>query len=65
MRWCSRRSARTRCRTDPIVIRSSSQVEIRLLERPETQAQVTCDGVSLGELALDDKLVSRAGKHAA
>ena len=41
----------------PIVVRSTSQVEIRLLERPETQAQVTCDGVSLGELALDDKLV--------
>jgi NAD+ kinase len=41
----------------PIVIRSTSQVEIRLLERPETQAQVICDGVSLGELALDEKLV--------
>ncbi len=25
--------------------------EVRLLERPDTQAQVTCDGVSLGELA--------------
>lgn len=44
----------------PIVIRSSSQVEIRLLERLETQAQVTCDGVSLGELALDGKLVVAA-----
>jgi NAD+ kinase len=41
----------------PIVIRGSSQVEIRLLERPETQAQVICDGVALGELALDEKLV--------
>ena len=41
----------------PIVIRSSSRVEIRLLERPETQAQVICDGVSLGELALGEKLV--------
>jgi NAD+ kinase len=41
----------------PIVIRSTSRVEIRLLERPETQAQVICDGVSLGELALDEKLV--------
>jgi NAD+ kinase len=41
----------------PIVISSSSQVEIRLLERLETQAQVICDGVSLGELALDGKLV--------
>jgi NAD+ kinase len=41
----------------PIVVRSSSQIEIRLLERLETQAQVICDGVSLGELALDEKLV--------
>jgi NAD+ kinase len=41
----------------PIVIRSSSRVEIRLLERPETQAQVICDGVSLGELALGEKLL--------
>ncbi|HKU15867.1 MAG TPA: NAD(+) kinase [Steroidobacteraceae bacterium] len=41
----------------PIVIRGSAQVEIRLLERPETQAQVICDGVALGELALDEKLL--------
>lgn len=41
----------------PIVVRSSSRVEIRLLERPETQAQVICDGVSLGELAPGDKLI--------
>jgi NAD+ kinase len=41
----------------PIVIRSSSRVEIRLLERPETQAQVICDGLSLGELGLGEKLV--------
>ena len=44
----------------PIVIRSSSQVEIRLLERLETQAQVTCDGVSLGALALEGKLAVAA-----
>lgn len=44
----------------PIVIRSSSQVEIRVLERLETQAQITCDGVSLGELALDGKLAVAA-----
>lgn len=41
----------------PIVIRSTSRVEIRLLERPETQAQVICDGLSLGELALGEKLL--------
>jgi NAD+ kinase len=41
----------------PIVVRGSSIVEIRLLERPDTQAQVTCDGVSLGEITPGDKLV--------
>ena len=41
----------------PIVIRSTSRVEIRLLERPETQAQVICDGVSLGALSQGDRLV--------
>jgi len=41
----------------PIVVRSSAQIEIRLVERLETKAQVICDGVSLGELALDEKLV--------
>jgi NAD+ kinase len=41
----------------PIVVRSSSQVEIRLLDRPDTQAQVTCDGVSLGELLPGDRLL--------
>jgi NAD+ kinase len=41
----------------PIVIRSTSRIEIRLLERPETQAHVICDGLSLGELALGEKLV--------
>jgi NAD+ kinase len=41
----------------PIVVRGTSLVEIRLLERPDTQAQVICDGVSLGELAPGDKLV--------
>jgi len=46
----------------PIVIRSTSRVEIRLLERPETQAQVICDGNSLGELALDEKLVIEPAK---
>ncbi|MFL6577268.1 MAG: NAD(+)/NADH kinase, partial [Povalibacter sp.] len=45
----------------PIVVRSSSIIEVRLVERPDTQAQVTCDGVSLGELTGEDRLVvSRA-----
>lgn len=41
----------------PIVVRSSSTIEIRLLERPDTQAQVTCDGVTIGELAPGHTLV--------
>jgi NAD+ kinase len=43
----------------PIVVRSSSTIEIRLLERPDTQAQVTCDGVTIGELAPGDRLFVR------
>jgi NAD+ kinase len=34
----------------PIVVRSTSSVEIRLVERPDTKAQVTCDGILLGDL---------------
>jgi NAD+ kinase len=41
----------------PIVVRSSSTIEVRLLERPDTYAQITCDGVSLGELEAGDRLV--------
>lgn len=41
----------------PIVVRSTSSVEIRLLERPDTQAQVTCDGVTIGDLAPGDRLL--------
>jgi NAD+ kinase len=41
----------------PIVVRSSSTIEIRLIERNDTQAQVTCDGLSIGDLAPGDKLI--------
>jgi NAD+ kinase len=41
----------------PIVVRSSSTIEVRLIERPDTRAQVTCDGVPLGELVPGDRLV--------
>ncbi len=41
----------------PIVVRSSSTIEVRLLERPDTQAQVACDGVTIGELAPGDRLI--------
>lgn len=48
----------------PIVVRSTSTIEIRLLERPDTQAQVTCDGLTIGELAPGDRLiVTPSEKH--
>jgi len=34
----------------PIVVSGRSVITIRLIDRPDTRAQVTCDGVSLGEL---------------
>lgn len=43
----------------PIVVPASAQLEIRLLERPETRAQVVCDGVVLGELAPGDRVQVR------
>jgi NAD+ kinase len=42
----------------PIVVRSTSTIEVRLVERPDTRAQVTCDGVPLGELVPGDRLVA-------
>jgi NAD+ kinase len=41
----------------PIVVQSSSTVEVRLVARPDTRAQITCDGVPLGELVPGDRLV--------
>jgi len=41
----------------PIIVRSSSTIEVRLVERPDTRAQITCDGVPLGELVPGDRLV--------
>jgi len=35
----------------PIVVSANSHVVIRMLERPETRAQVTCDGHNLGAVA--------------
>jgi NAD+ kinase len=34
----------------PIVVSGRSVISVKLIDRPDTQAQVTCDGVSLGEL---------------
>ena len=41
----------------PIVLGRESAIEIRLVARPATRTQVTCDGVVLGGLAPDSRLV--------
>jgi len=40
----------------PIVVPTSSTIEIRLIERVDTRAQITCDGIALGELSPGDRL---------
>jgi NAD+ kinase len=40
----------------PIVVSARSTVEVTLLERPDTHAHVTCDGMVLGALAPGDRL---------
>jgi len=40
----------------PIVVSGRSVITIKLIDRPETRAQVTCDGVSLGELLPGDRV---------
>jgi NAD+ kinase len=44
----------------PIVVSGRSVIEIALLERADTQAQVTCDGVVLGALTPGDLLEVRS-----
>jgi NAD+ kinase len=40
----------------PIVVSGRSVIVIKLIDRPDTARQVTCDGVSMGELAPGDRL---------
>jgi NAD+ kinase len=40
----------------PIVVSRRSTVAVRLLQRADTRAQVTCDGAVLGELLCDQRL---------
>lgn len=47
----------------PIVVSSRSEIEVKLLERPETRAQVTCDGTVLGELEPGDWLTIKAASE--
>jgi NAD+ kinase len=40
----------------PIVIRAGSRIQLRLCDRPNTRAQITCDGSPLGDLEYGDNL---------
>jgi NAD+ kinase len=40
----------------PIIVSSQSIVEVRLVDRPDAHAQVTCDGAVLGEFKPGDRL---------
>lgn len=41
----------------PIVVPAASTIEIRLVDRVDTDAQIICDGIALGELRCSDRLV--------
>lgn len=47
----------------PIVVPSGSRIEIRLVEKPDTRAQVMCDGAVLGELQATDRLLVGSSQH--
>lgn len=47
----------------PVIVPSSAQIEIRLIERHDTRALVTCDGGVLGELSPLDRLVITPSSH--
>jgi NAD+ kinase len=47
----------------PIVVSARSQIEVKLLERPETRAQITCDGTVLGEFEPGDSLRVNAARE--
>jgi NAD+ kinase len=40
----------------PIVVSGRSVISVKLIDRPDTRAQITCDGVGLGELMPGDSL---------
>ncbi|MDZ7770961.1 MAG: NAD(+) kinase [Woeseiaceae bacterium] len=43
----------------PIVVPAGHEIEVRVLERAETKAEVTADGFTLGELVPEDRLLIR------
>ena len=40
----------------PIIVSSRSTIAVKLIDRPDTRAQITADGVSLGDLKPGDRL---------
>jgi NAD+ kinase len=49
----------------PIVVSSSSVIEVALIERPDTQAHVICDGAVLGQFTAEDRLEVRTATERA
>ena len=49
----------------PIVVAATRVIEIRLLERPDTHAHITCDGAQLGALAPGDRLAVTTARERA
>lgn len=47
----------------PIVVSARSEIEVNLLERPDTRAQITCDGTVLGEFGPGDRLCIKAASE--
>lgn len=47
----------------PIIVPGSVEIEIRLLERPDTQAEIACDGAVLGDLRPADRLQIKPAKE--
>lgn len=47
----------------PLVVPGGARIEVRLLERPNTRAQVLCDGAMLGELRPSDRLIVGPSQH--
>jgi NAD+ kinase len=47
----------------PIVVSAQSTIEFQLLERPDTRAQVTCDGMVIGEIEPGDRLQVKPAKE--
>jgi NAD+ kinase len=44
----------------PIIVRAGSKIQLRMSDRPESRAQVTCDGTAIGDLEQGDNLYVEA-----